>query len=164
MNTIEKHPETLVEAIRYFADPEVSLAFMVKMVWPDGIVCQHCGGAEHSLLKTRRIFKCKACRKQFSIKAGTIMEDSPLGLDVWLTAVWMIANAKNGIGSYEIHRGLGVTQTTAWFLLHRIRLAMKIGSFRKLAGTVEADEAYIGGRPANYKRENLPNSKPRHRP
>lgn len=155
MNTTTKQPETLVEAIRYFSNPDVALGFMVKMVWPDGVVCQHCGGAEHSFLKSRRIFKCKACRKQFSIKTGTIMEDSPLGLDIWLTAVWMIANAKNGISSYEIHRGLGITQKTAWFLLHRIRLAMKVGSFRKLEGTVEADESYVGGKLKNLKKSKL---------
>lgn len=144
-----KQPETLQEALVYFSNPDVALAFMVKMIWPDGVVCPHCGGADPTFLKTRRIWKCKACREQFSIKAGTIMEDSPLGLDKWLAATWLIANAKNGISSYEIHRGIGVTQKTAWFLLQRIRLAMTQGSFKKFAGMVEADETFIGGAARN---------------
>jgi transposase-like protein len=94
----------------------------------------------------------KACHKQFSVKVGTIMEDSPIGLDKWLAAIWLIANAKNGISSYEIHRALGVTQKTAWFLLHRIRLAMQTGTFEKLSGQVEVDETYIGGLARNMHR------------
>jgi transposase-like protein len=96
-------------------------------------------------LKTRRIWKCRVCRKQFSVKLGTIFEDSPLGLDKWLPAIWMLANSKNGISSYEVARGLGVTQKTAWFMLGRIRLAMQTKSFKKLSGSVEADETFIGG-------------------
>lgn len=101
-------------------------------------------------LKTRRIWKCRACRKQFSIKTGTIMEDSPLSLDKWLVATWLIASARNGISSYELHRALGITQKSAWFMLHRIRLAMQTGSFdKKLGGEVEVDETYIGGKARN---------------
>src|ERR1700735_5468675 len=89
------------------------------------------------------------CRKQFSAKVGTIFEDSPLGFDKWFPAMWLIVNAKNGISSYEIHRALGVTQKTAWFMLHRIRLAMQAGSIIKLDGEVEVDETYIGGKARN---------------
>jgi transposase-like protein len=142
-------PTTLTEAIRYFADPDVSLAFVVQLRWPSGVTCPHCKAEKPSFLTTRRIFKCLACRKQFSVKVGTIFEDSPLGLDKWLPALWLIANAKNGISSYEMHRALGVTQKTAWFMLHRIRLAMQTKSFAKMSGTVESDESYIGGRRAN---------------
>ncbi len=94
----------------------------------------------------------KTCHKQFSVKRGTIMEDSAIGLDKWLAAIWLIANAKNGISSYEIHRALGVTQKSAWFLLHRIRLAMQTGTFEKLSGQVEVDETYIGGLARNMHR------------
>ena len=143
-------PETLHQAIQYFADPDNALAFLVAMRWPDGVVCPRCESKEHSFIATRRVWKCKACQKQFSVKVGTILEDSPIGLDKWLCAIWMIANCKNGISSYEIHRDLGVTQKTAWFMLHRIRLAMQQGSLeKKLCGIVEADETFIGGKLAN---------------
>ena len=144
-----KAPETLSEAIRYFADPDVALAFVVQLRWPNGVRCVHCNAERVSYLSTRRIFKCLACRKQFSVKVGTIFEDSPLGLDKWLPCLWLLANAKNGISSYEVHRALGVTQKTAWFMLSRIRLAMQTKSFQKLSGTVEADESYIGGKRGN---------------
>src|SRR5438270_1775258 len=137
-------PQTLVQAIRYFTEPDTCIQFMIPLRWPDGITCPRCGSAAHSYLATRRVWKCKGCKKQFSIKVGTVMEDSPLGLDKWLAAIWMIANDKNGISSYEIHRGLGITQKTAWFLLHRIRLAMQTGTFQKLSGTCEADETFVG--------------------
>ena len=117
-------------------------------------VCPKCGGVEHSYLTTRRVWKCKACKKQFSVKVGTIFEDSPLGLDKWLPAVWLIANSKNGISSHELGRALGVTQKSTWFMLHRIRLAMQTGSFNKFSGEVEVDETYIGGLARNmHKRE-----------
>ncbi len=138
-------PRTLQEAIVYYANPDNALACMVGLVWPDGITCPRCDSKEHSFISTRRIWKCRGCRRQFSVKIGTIMEDSPLGLDKWICGMWLIANAKNGVSSYEIHRALGITQKTAWFLLHRIRLAMKTGTFRKLSGVVEADETFIGG-------------------
>src|SRR5207249_9424352 len=100
---------------------------------------------ESSYLMSQRIWKCKDCKKQFSVKVGTIFEDSPIPLSKWVPAVWMIGGAKNGISSYELHRALGVTQKSAWFMLHRIRAAMQCGSFMKFKGEVEVDETYIGG-------------------
>jgi transposase-like protein len=154
-----KAPETLSEAIRYFADPDVALAFVAQLRWPNGARCVHCNSDRLSFLSTRRIWKCLACRKQFSVKVGTIFEDSPLGLDKWLPCLWLLANAKNGVSSYEVHRALGVTQKTAWFMLSRIRLAMQTKSFQKMSGTVEADESYIGGKRGNMsmkKRKQVP--------
>ena len=142
-------PQTLLDAIKYFADADNALAFMVQLRWPDGVTCPKCGGKEVSFVSTRSLWKCKACKNQIRVKQGTIMEDSPIGLDKWLAAIWLIANAKNGISSYEIHRSLGITQKSAWFLLHRIRLAMQNGSFEKLSGEVEADETFIGGKARN---------------
>jgi transposase-like protein len=142
-------PETLVEAVRYFADPDVCLAFLVGLRWSDGVVtCPTCGSRETTFLANQRRWKCREDheRRQFSIKVGTIFEDSPLGLDKWLPAVWMIVNDKNGISSYEVGRALGITQKSAWFMMHRIRLAMERGGFMKLRGEVEADETYIGGK------------------
>ena len=141
-------PTTLVEAIRYFTDPDVCLDFVVKLRWPNGVACPTCGSQDVRFIATRRIWECKQKhdKRQFSVKVGTIFEDSPIGLDKWLAAIWMIANAKNGISSYEIARSLGVTQKTAWFMLHRIRLAMEADGDGKFSGTVEADETYIGGK------------------
>ncbi len=138
-------PETLIDAVRYFGDPDVCLSFVAGLRWPDGPVCPACGAAEPSFLSTRRLWKCRGCQKQFSVKVGTIFEDSPIGLDKWLPALWMVGNCKNGVSSYEVARALGVTQKTAWFMAHRIRLAMQTGSFRKLGGEVEVDETFIGG-------------------
>src|SRR5260370_18694443 len=138
-------PKTLLQAIKYFGDPDAALGCMVAIRWPDGIECQRCESAEYCFVKTRRIWICKGCKKHFSVKIGTIMEDSPIGLDKWLSAIWLIVSAKNGISSYEIHRALGITQKSAWFLMHRIRKAMQAGTFRKLAGEVEVDETFIGG-------------------
>src|SRR5271167_2520764 len=138
-------PKTLMEAIRHYADADLALAEVADSRWSNGVVCQHCGAEKPMFLKTRRIWKCSKCRKQFSIKTKSVFEDSPISLDKWLTAVWMVANCKNGVSSYEIARDLGVTQKTAWFMLHRIRLAMNTGSFEKLTGEVEADETFIGG-------------------
>src|SRR5215216_3179222 len=122
-------PETLIEAVRYFADADVSLQFVADLRWPDGVTCVACESKNVSFLKTRRIWKCRECRRQFSVKLGTIFEDSPIGLDKWLPALWLLVNAKNGISSYELGRALGVTQKTAWFMLHRIRLAMQTRPF-----------------------------------
>jgi hypothetical protein len=140
-------PDTLVEAIRYFSDPDRTLAFWIAIRWPDGVTCPRCGSAQVSFIKTRRIWKCsqKHDHRQFSAKIGSIFEDSPLGLDKWFTAMWLVANCKNGVSSYEIARALKVTQKTAWFMDHRIRLAMQTGSFEKMKGEVEADETFIGG-------------------
>jgi transposase-like protein len=145
------NPETLIEAIRHFSDLDVATEFVASLRWPDGPVCPACGlvDEKHYYLKTRRVWKCRSCKKQFSVKRGTIFEDSPIGLDKWLPAVWLIANCKNGISSYELAKDLGVTQKTAWFMLHRIRLAMQTGTFEKLDGQVEADETFIGGKARN---------------
>src|SRR3990172_7843856 len=144
-----KEPGTLIEAVRYFADPDVALDFLAMLRWPGGrVVCPNCGSDEVRFISTRRLWECKAkhAKRQFSIKVGTIFEDSPLGLDKWLPAVWMIANDKNGISSAELARAIGVTQKSAWFMLHRIRLAMQTGSFRRMSGEVEVDETFIGGK------------------
>lgn len=143
--TDSKLPQTLLEAIQYFSDPDVTLAFAVKMVWPDDVTCLYCKSKDAHFISTRRIWRCRACKKQYSIKVGTIFEDSPLGLDKWLTAIWLIANAKNGLSSWEVHRSIGVTQKTAWFMLHRIRYAMQTGTFQKMSGPVEVDETFVGG-------------------
>jgi transposase-like protein len=142
-------PKTLQQAIIYFSDAENCTNFLSQLRWPDGVECPNCEGREVSYLSTRRLWKCKSCKKQFSVKAGSIMEDSPIGLDKWLAAIWLIANAKNGISSMEIHRSLGITQKSAWFLLHRIRKAMQNGSLAKFSGHVEVDETYIGGKARN---------------
>jgi len=142
-------PKTLLQAVKYFSDPDTALGCMVVIRWPDGITCPRCDSEKHSFVKTRRIWICSGCKKHFSVKLGTIMEDSPIGLDKWLSAMWLIVNAKNGISSYEIHRSLGITQKSAWFLLHRIRKAMQTGTFQKLSGHVEVDETFIGGKARN---------------
>ena len=141
-------PVTLQQAIIYFADKKVALEFLAKFRWPDGKpACPKCGSLESSFLSTRSIWKCKVCKKQYSAKSGTIMEDSPIGLDKWLPAIWMLCGCKNGVSSYEISRDLGISQKSAWFMLHRIRLAMQSGSLeKKLSGHVEADETFIGGK------------------
>lgn len=143
-----KQPNTLLEAIRYFSDTERCIAYMASLRWPNGAICPTCGRVDVSYLKSQQRFQCKSRhpKRQFSVKVGTIFEDSPLGLDKWLPAVWMIVNAKNGVSSYEIARALGVTQKTAWFMDHRIRAAMAYGGFDKLDDPVEADETYIGGK------------------
>lgn len=145
-------PKTLLDAVRYYSDPKVCFETMLAAKWPDGkVCCPKCGGDKVGVIRSRSMLQCKAvgCRKQFSVKVGTIFEDSPLGLDKWFVAVWCIANAKNGISSLELHRALGVRQPTAWFMLHRIRLAMKTGTFRKLSGEVESDESFTGGKAKN---------------
>jgi transposase-like protein len=142
-------PQTLLEAVTYFSDLDVATEFVAKLRWPDGPVCPACGSREYSYLTTRRVWKCRSCKKQYSVKVGTIFEDSPLGLDKWLPAVWLIANSKNGISSHELGRALGVSQKSTWFMLHRIRLAMQTGSFEKLDGEVEVDETYVGGKSRN---------------
>ncbi len=144
---MENAPRTLIEAVRYFADPEVALKHMVELRWPNGVHCPHCGRADVRFIATRRIWECKEkhAKRQFSAKVGTIFEDSALSLDKWFVAIWLIANAKNGISSYELGRSLGITQKSAWHMNHRIRLAMKMGTFEKMTGEVEADETGIGG-------------------
>lgn len=152
-------PKTLLEAVRYFSSLKVCFETMLAVKWPEGNpACPKCGEVNVGVITSRSMLQCKAkhCRKQFSVKVGTIFEDSPLGLDKWFVAVWCIANMKNGISSHELGRALGVTQKTAWFMLHRVRLAMKTPAFRKLNGEVEGDETFIGGKAANmhkHKRE-----------
>src|SRR5439155_11211175 len=120
---------------------------MVQARWPKGVICPTCGERRVRYIPARRLWECreKHPRRQFSVKVGTIFEDSPLGLDQWFAAMWMLTNAKNGVSSYEVHRALGITQKSAWFMLHRIRAAMRSGTFEKMAGRVEVDETYIGG-------------------
>jgi len=140
-------PKTLQEAILFYANPARCLELLIELRWPEGVVCPYCQVKDVTFMASVRRWQCKnkACRKQFSIKAGTVMEDRPIGLDKWLCAIWLITNAKNGISSYEIHRAIGVTQKTAWFLLHRIRLAMQSGTLEKMSGIVEADETFLAG-------------------
>lgn len=146
-------PKTLFEAVPYFTDQDNCLNFLAGRRWPDGVAtCPRCGSTNVGFIASRRVWQCKTRHPlaQFSIKVGTIFEDSPLGLDKWLPALWMIGNAKNGISSWELHRALGVTQKTAWFMLHRIRLAVQdnlTGS--KLGGDVEVGETFIGGKSRN---------------
>lgn len=145
-------PATLLEAVRYFSVPAHCNDFMRSIKWPSGkIICPKCGNDSCKELPTRPVLKCNkaACQKQFSYKVGTIFEDSPLGLDKWFVAVWSIANCKNGISSHELGRAIGVTQRTAWFMLHRIRKAMESNDFTKMDGEIESDETFIGGRAAN---------------
>ncbi|MDQ3987018.1 MAG: IS1595 family transposase [Actinomycetota bacterium] len=144
-----REPQTLIEAVRYFADIDVATQFVARLRWPGGPMCPRCGGKDYSYLTSRRLWKCRDCKKQYSVKLGSIFEDSAIKLDKWLVSIWLIANAKNGISSHELARATGLTQKTAWFVLHRIRLAMQTGTFDKLSGEVEADETYIGGRGFN---------------
>lgn len=144
-------PRTLLEAARYFADRAVCEQYMKELRWHGGKpVCPACGSDQIGQISTRRMLRCKKCRKQFSHKVGTIFEDSPLGLDKWFVAVWAIANCKNGISSHELGRAIGVTQKTAWFMLHRIRKAMEIADDNdKFEGPCEADTCYVGGKAEN---------------
>ncbi len=155
MNAEQPVPRTLQEAIQYFSDPDRCLNFMVAIRWPDGVTCPTCGSKQVRFIRTRRLWECnnKHDRRQFSAKVGTIFEDSPLGLDKWFAAAWMVANCKNGVSSYEIHRALHVTQKTAWFMDHRIRLAMQTGTFEKMKGQVEVDETFIGGLARNMHKD-----------
>ena len=144
-------PQTLQSAIEFFADPANCDQFMVELRWPNGVACPHCGSLSVVYLANQRRWKCreKHPRAQFSAKVGTIFEDSPIALKSWLLAVWMLANCKNGISSYELARALGVTQKTGWFMLQRVRLAMQTPGGGKLGGEVEVDETYIGGKARN---------------
>jgi transposase-like protein len=149
-------PKTLQEAIVYFSNPENCLNYLVPRRWPNGVVCPSCGSEKVSFLKNHLRWQCSShhAKRQFSVKVGTIFEDSPLGLDKWLPCVWLITNCKNGVSSYEVSRALGVTQKTAWFMLHRVRLAMQDKeSGGKLSGEVEIDETYIGGSARNMHKD-----------
>jgi transposase-like protein len=152
----EKTPKTLQQAVIYFSNPENCLNYLAARRWPDGVICPTCGRDDVTFLAKQKKWQCKSAHKQrqFSAKVGTIFEDSPLGLDKWLTAVWLITSCKNGVSSYEVHRAIGVTQKTAWFMLQRIRLAMQTGSFlKRLSGHVEVDETFIGGKARNMHKD-----------
>ena len=149
MATETRTPDTLLGAITYFAHVNVATMFVAALRWPNGVECPHCESRECPYVASRRVWQCKGCRKQFSVKVGTIFEDSPIPLSKWLPVMWMLVNCKNGVSSYEIARDLGVTQKTAWFMMHRIRRAIQTGTFDKLGGHVEVDETYIGGRGRN---------------
>jgi len=143
-------PQTLIEAVRYFSDLDKCEETMRAARWSGGVpVCPECGSKNIGEIKTRRLLRCRECRRQIYTKRGTIFEDSPLGLDKWLVAVWSIANCKNGISSHELARALGVTQKTAWFMLHRVRVAMEIDEEGKFDGPTEADTTYVGGAAEN---------------
>src|SRR2546425_2449795 len=145
-------PKTLQQAIRYFSNEQVCIDTIAELRWPNGPVCPKCHHTEHYYLATQKRWKCKKCSKQFSVKLGTIFEDSPIPLDKWLAALWLLVNCKNGISSYEVGRDLGITQKSAWFVMHRLRLALQNGNMLKLGGPgteVEADETFIGGKARN---------------
>jgi transposase-like protein len=151
-------PKTLQEAIKFFGIPDNALAYMVKLRWPNGVECPTCSRKDARFLANQGKWQCKSvhAKRQFSAKVGTIFEDSPISLEKWLTAVWMISNCKNGVSSYEVARAIGVTQKSAWFMMHRIRLAMQSGSFVRLGGSgkiVEVDETFIGGLSRNMHKE-----------
>src|ERR1035438_3909772 len=155
---MEHEPKTLQEAIVYFSNPDHCLNYLVARRWPNGVTCPTCGNGNVNFLQNQRRWECKGkhAKKQFSVKVGTIFEDSPIGLDKWLTAVWMLTSAKNGVSSWELHRALGVTQKTAWFMLQRIRLGMqdeKAGKLGGGSGQVEVDETYIGGKARNMHKD-----------
>src|SRR5438552_11036247 len=147
-DTTARSPKTLVDAVRYYADPDHCQTVMVATRWPKGVTCPTCGARVTRYTTTRRLWECRTKHpsRQFSVKVGTIFEDSPLGLDKWLPAVWMIANCKNGISSHELGRALGVTHKTASLMLHRTRLAMRTGTFQKTPGRAEAAETVSGRR------------------
>src|SRR5579875_1265428 len=147
-----QEPKTLQEAVIYFSDPANCREYLVARRWPSGVICPRCGSDKVLFLAKYSRWQCSAKHdaRQFTSKTGTIMEDSPIGLDKWLMATWLIVSCKNGISSYEIHRALGLTQKTAWFLNHRIRLALHNGSFQNLlSGECETDETFIGGKARN---------------
>jgi transposase-like protein len=156
-------PRTLLEAVRFFESPDNCREYLVARRWPNGVTCPTCGSTAVYFDKSRNGWECKTRHPQrkFTLKTGTIFEDSPLGFDKWLPAVWMIANCKNGVSSWELHRAIGVTQKTAWFMLQRIRLAMQDEQTGgKLGGEVEVDETFIGGKarnmsPARRKRKGI---------
>src|SRR5437660_7577681 len=147
-------PKTLQQAINYFADPGNCLNYLIARRWKDGVVCPTCESKNVSFVASRRVWQCKTRhpKSQFSIKVGTIFEDSPIGLDKWLTAMWMVANCKNGVSSWEVHRSLGVTQKSAWFMLQRIRLAMQgknSGKISELDREIKVDETFIEVKSSN---------------
>ena len=152
---VATEPTSLQEAIVYFADSENCRDYVVRRRWPNGVICPKCGCKDVIFLANQNRWQCrnKHSKRQFSLKAGTIYEDSPLGLDKWLTATWLVSNCKNGVSSCAIARALNITQKTAWFMDHRIRFSLGMGPGNKLSGQVEADETYIGGKARNMHAE-----------
>src|SRR6202167_4945516 len=151
-------PKTLQSAIKHYSDEQVCIDAVAKMRWPNGPECPACGHKDHYYLKTQKRWKCKECYKQFTVKLGTVFEDSPLSLTKWLPALWMLCNNRNGISSWELHRALGVSQKTAWFMLQRLRLALKTEAFvfkmgTKEGGGCEVDETFVGGKLKNMHRD-----------
>lgn len=152
-------PKTLQGAIEFFADPQNVHDYLVASRWPDGVVCPRCGSTSVKYSAQHLRWQCASHheRRQFTLRTGTIFEDSPLPLSKWLIAMWMLANCRNGVSSYELHRAVGVTQKTAWFMLHRIRAAMKLetapGSMGGPGGAVEVDETYVGPNPQKMHRK-----------
>jgi transposase-like protein len=147
---MDTKPTTLQQAIKYFSDEQTCIDTVASLRWPNGPVCPKCEGTEHYYLAIQKRWKCKngKCSKQFSVKVGTIFEDSAIGLDKWLIALWMLVSCKNGISSYEVGRDLGITQKSAWFVMHRLRLALQNGSVGQIGGKgseVEVDETFVGG-------------------
>ncbi len=149
MDTTVKFPENLQEAIKYFSEGDNALNFIVMLRSVDGDKCPDCGGKRMEFITTRKTWQCYASKRRFTVKTGSIMRDSPLTLETWMVATGLISAAKNGISSYEVSRALEVCQKTAWFLLHRIILMMQTNSCEKTAGTIEAEETFIGGRGIN---------------
>lgn len=149
-----KEPKSLQEAIVYFSNPVNCRKYVAERRWPDGIVCPRCGNKKVTFLEKYNRWQCGARHpnRQFTAKTGTIFEDSPLGLDKWLAAMWQVVNCKNGVSSYEVHRAIGVSQKTAWFMDHRIRFALNAGSLTKIGGPgseIESDETFVGGKAKN---------------
>src|SRR5437764_4044482 len=147
-----EQPKTLQAAIKYYSDEQVCIDAVARLRWPNGTECPACGHKEHYYLKTQRRWKCKECYKQFTVKLGTVFEDSPISLTKWLPALWMLTNCRNGVSSYEIARDLGISQKAAWFMLQRLRLGLQDKTGGKLGGPngpVEIDETYIGGKARN---------------
>jgi transposase-like protein len=145
-------PITLQQAVVYFASPDNCREYIVPRRWPNGVTCPTCGSSHATFQPKHTRWQCtnRHPRRQFTLKTGTVMEDSPIGMDKWLTAMWLVASNRNGISSWELHRALGITQKTAWFLLHRVRLAMQDDlSGGMLGGEVEIDETFIGGKARN---------------
>ena len=151
---MEPVPQTLIDAVSYFKNLDNCIDYLANRRWPKGVTCPTCGRADVSYVASRRLWQCRSrhAKAQFSVKTGTIIEESLLGLDKWMPVIWMVANCKNGVSSWEIHRALGVTQKTAWFMLHRIRLGMQTAPTDKFGGSggeVESDETFVGGKARN---------------
>src|SRR6202162_6144360 len=153
---MEPKLETLQEAIVYFSNPVNCREYIVVRRWPDGVICPRCGSKKVKFLENYNRWQCgsRHANRQFTVKTGTIFEDSPLGLDKWLAAMWQVVNCRNGVSSYEVHRAIGVTQKTAWFMDHRIRRALSMRTINKFSGQIEADETFIGGKARNMHASN----------